>query len=334
MEEMIIIEGREEVLEVKEKNRSEPWRVHFVFPEVSLSFLVESKVEQLKKIIDSWNKIWLKIAPESNIAQLFGKGSLIIRIDYTLSKEKIFIYEVEESPAGIGLGCVAIEGFREKLNDLGWEKVAVIIPTGKKGGDDYLWTEVIDETEISGRLDSLKWIAPRVKISLPSLKEKSIWPVDFRENKRYLVEMKMAEDITNLSEKEIEEKFNEYANKKKSLGVVLKSDGARAEKVKLHAFKRLIDEVKEWLGDTGGIGVWTFKTIKKEIKQWKSIYLQELIPPVRVIINGERFYGIFRIYFAYSIKDHNWKLLGGFLVTRKSLLIHGASDSCFVPIPA
>jgi hypothetical protein len=45
-------------------------------------------------------------------------------------------------------------------------------------------------------------------------------------------------------------------------------------------------------------------------------------------------YGIFRMYFGYSIKDNEWKLLGGFLNLRKSLLIHGADDAFFVPISA
>jgi hypothetical protein len=345
MKEIIIIEGKEVLFEIKDKNRSEPWKVNFVFPKRSLSSLITSddQLNQLKSILERWNETWLKIAPEKNVAQMFGKGSLIVRIDYTIdytlsSQKKIFVYEIEDSPAGIGLATLSIEGFKEKLNNLGWEKVVVIVPSSKKGGDDYLWTHTIDETEIS-KLDSSNWIAPRVN-SLPCLKEKSIWPLAFKESKRYLVEMGLAEylEITNLSEseKEIEKKINEYANKRKAFGIVFKSDGARAERVRLIGFKRLIKEIIEWVGEanTGGIGLWSLKAIEKEIMQWNSIYLQELVPPLRVILNGKKMYGICRIFFGYSIKNKQWILLGGFLNLRKSLVIHGASDSFFVPIPA
>jgi hypothetical protein len=328
-EEVLEIEGRIRTLKVKEPGRAEYWKVNIVECQNSLS-LDRTEIEKIEK----WLKKWAAVFPrEETLAwEQYGVPSLIVRADYTIIGSEVRLYEIEESPAGIGIATRVIPDFEEKLKNLGWQKVIVIMaPNRIKGGDDSLWTEVIDggdEDEIS-KIGHC-WLAPRLESLPSSLQRKSIWPVKFREKKRYLVELGLAEEWDRKTP--LEQVVNYFANKRSAKGIVFKSDGARAEKVKIIPFKTLMKEIERWLEKTGGIGIWRFGIIKEEVEKWEPLYIQPLHPPMKVRYNSIPMYGIFRIFFAFSLKEGKWKPLGGFLNLRKSLLIHGASDALFIPI--
>jgi hypothetical protein len=256
---------------------------------------------------------------------------LIVRADYTIVGSEVRLYEIEDSPAGVGIAKRVIPDFEERLKNLGWQKVIVIMaPNRIKGGDDSLWTEVIDggdEDEIS-KIGHC-WLAPRLESLPSSLQRKSIWPVMFRETKRYLVDLELAEEWDKTP---LENILNKYANHRKHLGIVFKSHGARTEKVRIVAFKPLMREVRRWLRNTGGMGVWRFTTIKEEVEKWRPLYIQPFYPPLKVRLNNIPMCGIFRIFFGFSLKEGKFEVLGGFLNTRPSLLVHGSSDALFIPI--
>jgi hypothetical protein len=329
LEEILEIKGGIRTLKVKEPGRAEYWKVNIVECQKPLS-LDRTEIEK----IEEWLKKWTVVFPrEETLAwEQYGVPSLIVRADYTIVGSEVKLYEIEDSPAGVGIATRVIPDFEEKLKNLGWQKVIVIMaPNRIKGGDDSLWTEVIDggnEDEIS-KIGHC-WLAPRLESLPPSLQRKSIWPVKFREKKRYLVELGLAEEWDRKTP--LEQVVNYFANKRSAKGVVFKSDGARAERVKILLFKKMGREIRNWLGNTGGIGVWTLGSIKEEVEKWRPLYIQPLHPPIKVLFNGIPMYGIFRIYFGFSVKERKWKVLGGFLNVRASLLIHGASDALFIPI--
>jgi hypothetical protein len=325
LEEVLEIKGRIRTLKIRERGRIEEWRVNIVEPQNLLWPEVSS--EEVKK----WLEKWMRVFPrEDTLAWKYEVPSFIVRVDYTIVGSAVIPYEIEDSPAGIGIATQVVPGFKEKLENLGWQKIVVIIPKKKiKGGDDYLWTETVEEDEIL-KIEQNCWVAPRVN-SLPlPLQRRSIWPVKFREKKRYLVELGLAEEWDRKTP--LEQVVNSYANKKGAEGVVFKSDGARAERVKILVFKKMGREIRNWLGNTGGIGVWRFTTIKEEVEKWKPLYIQPFHQPIKVRYSDIPMYGIFRIFWAFSVKEREWKCLGGFLNLRQSLLIHGASDALFVPI--
>jgi hypothetical protein len=326
-EEVLEIEGRVRVVETKEPGREECWIVNIVEPKKPIPPEI-TKVEKVAPLIEEWSKVFPR--EETLACRCFNVPSLIVRCDYTIDDTGPQLYEIEDYPRGIGLGVKFVPGFREKLESLGWKKVTVIIANSrKKGGDHHLWAQSVSENEIS-TIDPNSWIAPdRCEIP-PSLRTRSIWPVQYKGHKDYLVKLGLAEEWDRKTD--LGRIVNKYANGKHSQGIVFKSHGDRSQRVKILAFKPLMREVRRWLGTTGGIGTWRFGTIKEEVEKWIPLYIQQLHPPIKVRVNESRLYGIFRVFFGFSVKERKWKALGGFLNARASLLIHGASDALFVPI--
>jgi hypothetical protein len=345
------IRGREEKLYIKEPNREIPWETCVVYPEeikvlnpsnITWKDLVNRAIGLAENKIREWTTVFPK---ENTLAwRYYGVPSLIPRLDFTLTNLTlddqnnldIGIYEIEDSPAGIGLATLTVEGFEEKLQRLGWRKTIVLVPRREKGGDDFLWTETIeigDENELSQiKLPEDCWIAPRFENLPLELIGRSIWPVRYRKDKKYLEKMGLA--VRWDGKTPLEKIVNEYANKHKEEGIVFGAfQGSKAEKIAILLFGRALKKAQEWLGESGGIGIWSLKTTEERIKRegWGSVYIRPFIWPMEVIVNFRRMYGIFRIYFGYSTK-REWIPLGGLLNARPSLLIHGASDAIFVPI--
>jgi hypothetical protein len=344
------IRGKEEKLYLKEPHRAIPWETHVVYPKeikvINPNLTWEDLVNQAIGLAENKIREWAKVFPKENtLAWRYGVPSLIPRLDFTLTNLtlddqnnlNIGIYEIEDSPAGIGLATLIVEGFQRKLQGLGWNKVIVLVPPRGKGGEDFLWAETIeirDENELSQiKLPEDCWIAPRFENLPLELIGRSIWPVRHRKDKGYLEKMGLA--VRWDGKTPLEKIVNEYANKHKEDGIVFGAfQGSKAEKIAILLFGRASKKAQEWLGESGGIGIWSLKATEERIKRegWNSVYIRPFIWPMEVIVNFRRMYGIFRIYFGYSTKKREWIPLGGFLNARPSLLIHGASDAIFVPI--
>jgi hypothetical protein len=327
--EFLEVKGEIRTLQIKEPNRTDYWNVNIVECRPELYLPIWEGFKEVK----GWVKKWCKVFPrEKTLAWEFGVGGMIVRVDCTFCSGNVVPYEIEDSPAGIGIATQVVPGFKEKLEKLSWNKVIVLVPPRRKGGDDYLWTEtreIKDENELS-QIPEDYWIASRLgSLPLP-FQRRSIWPVKFRETKRYLVDLGLAEEWDRKTS--LEQVVNFYANKKGTEGVVFKGDGARAEKVKIILFKGMNRKIKKWLRNTGGMGVWKLGSIKEEVEKWEPLYIQPWYSPIKVLFNHIPMYGILRIYLGFSVKDREWNLLGGFINARPSLLIHGATDALFIPV--
>jgi len=324
--------GKEIVMPIKNQFAKTPWEFHLIQSEKPLC-LPSGHEQQLLDIIKKWRDNFPK---EPTLSwQQFGYPSLIARIDYVISSENtIFPYEVETSPAGIGLALKTIPGFKLKFQQLGWKRVVVVLRKEKrrKGGDDYLWTRVFDISEIPKETEY--WIAPRIDdFTLDEyelIAKRSIWALRFRKSKVYgepwlWKRLNNPEELYNVA--------NIAANKWKWGGIVLKTDGSKSQCVCVVLFKREKREIIKWLPKTT-FGTLSLGAAKKRIEstQWNPIFLQRFQPPLKVIVNGRREFGIFRIYVGLNSRTGEMRILGGWLNTRKSVIIHGASDAKFIPI--
>jgi hypothetical protein len=322
------INGEVRSLAIKDPGRAEYWKVNIVEPKQQFS-LGRTVIERINEWLEKWAAVFPR--EETFAWKQYGVPSLIVRPDFTFVDSKVKLYEIEDIPAGIGIATRIVPDFNNKLKNLGWPKVIVIMALNRTGGgDDSLWTEVREgryEEIILKIGDCL--VAPRLESLPSSLKERSIWPVEHRKNKEYLPLLGLAEEWDKKTP--LEQVVNYFANKRKAKGVVFKSDGGRAERVRILIFRKTMREVENWLGNVGGIGVWTLQSIKEEVKKWKRVYIQEFYPPIKALVNGRPMYAILRIYFGFSEK-REWTPLGGFINARPSLLIHGATNSYFVPI--
>jgi hypothetical protein len=334
----IEIKGKEEVREIKEPNRQLPWKVRFLYPtEMTSHFeeIMEKAIMTLKKeILPKWAAVFPR---EETLAWKYDVPSLIVRVDFTVDSD-VYLYEVEDSPAGIGMAKIAIQKFGKTLQELGLMGVTVIVPPREKGGDDYLWASEVIEVKNDEDFSKVKtpMVAPRIE-NLPSwLIERSIWPVKYRKDKSYL-ERFGGEKWDG--ERSFEVIANEYENSGKEGIVFQVSPSSKTEGTWITLFKPAKKEAQNWLKKgKGEIGIWslkrTLRDVQEEIKQGKTLYLREFRWPIKVVVNGSPQYGIIRYFFGFSTKKSEWMPLGGFLNTRPSLLIHGASDSFFVPITA
>lgn len=323
------LEGEIETLYVRNPGASVNWKVNVLRPQNELrlpEWIQGQIVEVIKRAATRYPK-------EKTYAELnHGVHSLLVRVDFSLDEEEIMPYEVEESPAGIGISSKICSGFKERLFGLGWPKKTkvLIYPPRRKGGDDYLWTDILDPQSLNDEY----LLAPRINDleavrGLEKIRRKSVWPVTYREMKSYGSGW-LWKEVDDPTPEKLAQLSNEYA-RSGSPGIVFKGDGSGNKKVRIVLFAKGKKEAKQWLGTTH-FGTFKMRTITGEVCEWKPLYLQKFYWPLRVRVNGSNYFGIYRVYTGFDIKASQWKILGGFLNARTSLSIHGASDAIFIPV--
>jgi hypothetical protein len=299
----------------------EPWKFRFLDSSITLPGWISEKI--IKAL-----KEWAEVFPQEPTFAYrnYNVPSMLVRVDFTVEdNNKIRIFEIEDSPVGLGILKV-LSGTFDRIMEVPWIKEVVAVwPTKKrkKGGDDPLLWPVVTPDELNKQ--NIKLLAPRTNVLTQDLISKSIWPVMYRETKMYLTKLGWAEKLNKSVDLE---SLCNYTARQGFRGIVFKGDGARGERVLLWPTKSTTKEVNEWLGGISNFGVCKLKTIKEEIGKWGDIYIQPLWFPIKVKLNGDHYYGIYRLFFIHDGK--RWMSAGGFLNIRKSLKIHGASDAIFV----
>jgi len=304
--------------------------------------LLETAVEQCKKVLNRWGEAFPHQFRERTLAWKHGVPSLLTRVDFTMNEWMgLEVFEVEDSPSGLGLACELIRGFRRKIEEWKEELVPsgriVVIRSAGDSTDDEWWTTTVDVQVKDVRLEvpTSGVLAPRVKLPQEAT-EWCIWPVIHRESKRYLREMGLAEKVRL---DEVEKKVEE-AKEKGWPGVVFKGlSGSRGRRVRILVFEEALQEAREFLGSSyepSQLGVSCLDSLGKllhEIRNhWgKELLLQRFIWPIRVWVNsGEPYFGVFRLFFMY--KAAKWDSAGGFLNCRRALKISGSDDAMWIPI--
>lgn len=337
MEEIIESNVEIEKIQIRSQNAKYPWITNIT--KKTLKFPDPKIIQEIIKILKVWEKKFPFLSENTFAVRLYNCPSMIVRVDFTVSSSTSptspLIYEIEDSPMGIGLASMLVPGFRILLQNLAkGKKILVVDKTSRtKGGDDYLWTTVWpEEFSEDAALPEDVLLAPRVPLLSSDLISRSIWPVQFRETKTY-GEGLFWKRKTNESVSQI---VNYQSNNEGWEGVVFKGNGARAEKVRIWLSKRAIKKAQEWLGTCSGIGIWSAGVIEKHLTNWISegtseIYYQQFYWPIKVLLNHSRYFGIYRFFF---LRENSKKYVpaGGFLNVRKSLLVHGSSDSIFIPL--
>jgi hypothetical protein len=309
----------------------QPWQINLVTnPKLALQTWIN---EEIIKVLKRWSEVFPK---EDTFASRLGVPSMLVRVDFTLVgsfKEgtfKIGIYEIEDSPFGLGFLKESLPEVESKINnELPWIKdvVAIWPKERKKGGDDpLLWRTIYIHELNKLNKEAIRLVAPRINNLPEELINKSIWPVNYREEKEYMVRLGFAEAIDK-SNVDLDKLCNERARQFE--GIVFKSDGARGEKVLIWPTKSLTKKVYNWLGKSN-FGVCKLNTIKEEIKNWKRVYIQPFLWPIPLQLNCKPYFGIFRIFYAYDTDTKEWVCLGGIFNLRPSLKIHGATDAVFM----
>jgi hypothetical protein len=299
-------------------------------------------VAQCTTYLERWKEVFPQEKTFSWVT--FNVPALIVRIDFTVEEGSLFIYEIEDSPAGVGLSCELVPGFRKMIEE--WSnflnKEVWVVKNSSLPTDDKWWARVIewptDEAVLSGMPENVV-LAPR--LILPNeWVARAIWPVMHRESKIYLSKMGLAEKVRV---GEVEKKVME-GKEKGWPGVVFKGlSGSRGRRVRILLFEEALQKAREFLGSSyepSELGVSCLDSLGKLLHEiehhWgKNVILQRFVWPVRLVVNGQPGFGIYRLFFVFTTLSGTrlgWKFVGGVVNWRRSLRISGADDAILVPI--
>ncbi len=267
-------------------------------------------VEETKSILDIWQTVYPK--EDTYVCQEFGVPSLFVRIDCV--PDPIRPFEIEERPQGAGLMRQINDDFRQRLDALRakWPKfVSVISPRREKHGDDHLWLDVVEPSKVNGHL-VLARCEPHEE-EFHRFAARSVSTIKTEGDKGYGVHFGWWQEVT----------WNEVSVNPDMLpwkvGFALKpTQGSKCHDVHIVAGEGARKEDGS-----------TRKKVLETLQQRGRMYLQPYIPPKQMIIHNKKHYQIWRVYFGFDPETREWVPLGGAWNARRSLRVHGASDTIF-----
>lgn len=268
----------------------------------------EKAINELLKLIENWAKVF----PKENtwVQGKFQVPSLFIRIDCIISNGNLFIYEIEERPAGIGICSKINAEFCERLNEikLKWPEFKLIISPLREKGDDNLWLMPL-ENDSDGLV--LVRAEPNEK-NFHIFQERSVSTVAKKGNKSYGVYLELWKEVSDVSQLPWNNDF-----------VLKPLAGSKCKDVVIFLAKK----------DQGIKGYSTRNQVERMMKNNAKMYIQPFFAPMKCPIPQFKEYAMmYRFFFGYDPTTSKYVPLGGAWVARKNLKIHGASDSLSGPL--
>lgn len=267
-------------------------------------------IQDILKLLEKWNSA---LPFEPTYSQLkWGVKSIIVKIDCVIFDDTIEIYEIEDSPAGMGICCKINPQFR-KL----WKKTLetcpefVIVKSEKRqDNDDSVWANKI--VNISGVRPSDNVIVragPREE-EFWGLQSQSLSTIRTEGCKRYGEEFGWWKKVRPPDFLPWDKDF-----------VLKPTQGTMSQGVVIFLAKR----------DRKMQGSSTKKHIKEILAKFGEMYLQEFIPPMNCPFL-DNFLTIYRLFFAFDCKEQIYIPLGGAWNARRNYKIHGAQDTIWGPL--
>ncbi|MEK7497735.1 MAG: hypothetical protein AAB656_02340 [Patescibacteria group bacterium] len=264
----------------------------------------KSAVESVILQIPNWSRAFPK--EETWIQKNHNLPSLIIRVDAAVNDGNLFLYEIEERPAGIGITYTLNKDFRNNLDDIRttWPDFEVLVSPERKGSDDFLWTDVTSQA--NGKPLLIR--AEPEESQYHHLEPQSISSLRKKGHKGYGVEMGLWNHITSPDQLDWMVPF-----------VVKPLQGSKTRNVVI------------WHPDKLPGSHTRTKITNAISNNPNGVYVQPFCEPSKINIEGEDLWLLHRVYFGYDLDMKEWRFLGGLWNARNNLKIHGASDSVFGP---
>jgi len=263
--------------------------------------LTESAIEQSINTLKQWAGCFPK--ENSWVEKNYGIPSLIVRLDCT-ANGSVSIYEIEERPSGIGIACRLNPDFEPKLRLLKnkWPDFKSLVSPKRVACDDNLWLDSISLEESLKEEGLLLIRAEPEEVEYISLQNRSISSLENKGDKSYGVKMGLWKTVS----------LDDFDSLPWTEGFCLKPiKGSKCRGIHIWNPK---------LKKTGGLS--SKSQMRRALEEYKTMYLQEYIPPIEE--NG--LFKIFRIFFGYDPDIKEYVYLGGLSNARPNLRIHGATD--------
>jgi len=270
------------------------------------------EVEFPKAAIDSVKASllrWPSAFPKENtwVQNNYGLPSIMIRVDAAVNDGNLFLYEIEERPAGIGIAYMLNADFKDRLDTIRstWPEFDVLVSSERKGTDDFLWANVVNQA--NGNPVLIR--AEPEESQFHHLEPQSISSLLKKGHKGYGVDLGLWNHVTSHEQLDWSVPF-----------VIKPLQGSKTRNVFIwhpeklpgsHTKTKITNAISENLG---------------------GMYVQPFCEPSKIEINHMDFWLLHRVYFGYNLLANEWQFLGGLWNARPNLKIHGASDAVFGPI--
>lgn len=273
--------------------------------------------ENLQNQAVSLLKKWATVFPYENswVQKEFSVPSLIVRLDCVVHQDKVFLFEVEERPAGIGVTAKLNATFSQKLFDLQteWPEINSLVSPRRTTSDDCLWLETVSLEEVK-KSDKLLFIrAEPEETVFHALLERSVSTLLTKGDKSYGERMGLWKEVNK----------NDFSHLPWERGFCLKPlKSSKCQGIEIWS----PDFRKKKIG-----GLSTKTRIEKTLNQYGRMYLQEFISPM-VDPDEKKLAMAYRVFFGYKPSLGSYVFLGGLWNARPNLKIHGAQDTLMGPI--
>ncbi len=251
---------------------------------------------------------WEQVFPveETWVRQHHGTPSLLVRLDCVVAEGKLYLYEVEERPAGAGVARLMNPQFAQLFGELckNWPEVTVVSCPRRRGGDDYLWASRVVVGAENAPTDGILLLrCEPEQEEFHSFESRSISTLREEGNKSYGVELGLWSVVSHPDQLPWEQ------------GFALKP--VRGSKSK---------DIVIWTTTKKDKGVSTRSQVERVLAKNGQMYCQSLIRPM-IGLSGPF---IYRVFFGRGAQG--WRCLGGVWMARNNLTIHGAGDSITGPV--
>lgn len=258
------------------------------------------------------------------VATKHGIATLLTRIDCTITPDGVKLYECEERPAGIGITHVLVErvdgrGIMPRIREHFHEHVdgvpQVLRHPDAKPNDDSL---VLPVQELSDRIPAgpLLIRGEPEPLSeheqLDTMTDQAVATIVTKGDKRYL--LVLPESGTTVA-------HLEAITPDKSF-VIKPVKGSKARGVTVY----LTPEDKRIHGDHKTV---TFERARRTLAAAPagSMLFQEFVPPILTRLPSDKVGNMILRVFTLVHPDGHCEAIGGTYVTRRELVVHGASDA-------
>lgn len=292
-----------------------PWETNLCEAEVRMA---RDEETALVRLLEKWNDVF---PCSHNLAErAFGLKSAIVRFDYVFRDGCVYVYEIEERPAGLGHTALIhptfLRALRVRVDDiedaLGRRFAIYMSPLRDGTSDDDVISGLLHRP-IFRRLDEkganmFAWYvrAMRHEEGIDRmLGRNSLSTIRTEGCKSYGVSLGWWEEVLP----DFTPDWNE--------GFVMKPRaGSRFEEVLLwHPDKSL------------GSGFATKSKILNSIQEGRVRYAQPFIPPETVLLEGKVMRSMRRAFFVWSPSNDRYESLGGTWVATTGHRIHGTRDA-------
>jgi hypothetical protein len=289
-------------------------------------------VTSLLDIIHKWQGIFP--LADTWVGEEYKIPSLFVRLDFVIHDGKVWVYEIEDRPCGLGFTSAINEFFAERALAMKtkWPKIRWVKSAFRETDDEPFFGPPLSlEDALEGDYPHLLVRSRPEEVAYHPLERRSVSTVSQEGNKRYGAALKWWDIVTAHQN----EDGTWYLDSPLQGPCVVKPvQGTRARLVMVH-YPNPNADTKQLQTDiiTGGGEIRSAKSLVKAIVQQpnRQMCVQPFIPPMR-LPHQPHLNTIYRFMFGFDPTCRKWVPLGGTWNALNRLIVHGTPDTIFGPL--